>query len=75
MEFNYKIQTYYKDLFEFIKECVNDYDVLLIAIELLKIASGRLENDINDISINEEYKRFLTIIKELEDIKNKYTKK
>lgn len=72
MEFNYKIQTYYKDLFEFIKECVNDYDVLLIAIELLKIASGRLENDINDISINEEYKRFLTIIKELEDIKDNY---
>ena len=72
MEFNYKIQTYYKDIFEFIKEYVNDYDVLLIAIELLKIASGRLENDINDISINEEYKRFLTIIKELEDIKDNY---
>ena len=72
MEFNYKIQTYYKDIFEFIKEYVNDYDTLLIAIELLKIASGRLENDINDISINEEYKRFLTIIKELEDIKDNY---
>ena len=72
MEFNYKIQNYYKDIFEFIKEYVNDYDVLLIAIELLKIASGRLENDINDISINEEYKRFLTIIKELEDIKDNY---
>lgn len=72
MEFNYKIQTYYKDIFEFIKEYVNDYDILLIAIELLKIASGRLENDINDISINEEYKRFLTIIKELEDIKDNY---
>ena len=72
MEFNYKIQTYYKDIFEFIKEYVNDYDVLLIAIELLKIASGRLENDINDISINEEYKRFLTIIKELEDITDTY---
>lgn len=72
MEFNYKIQTYYKDIFEFIKEYVNDYDTLLIAIELLKIASGRLENDINNISINEEYKRFLTIIKELEDIKDNY---
>lgn len=72
MEFNYKIQTYYKDIFEPIKEYVDDYDTLLIAIELLKIASGRLENDLNDISINDEYKRFLTIIKELEDIKDNY---
>ena len=72
MEFNHKIQTYYKDIFEPIKEYVDDYDTLLIAIELLKIARGRLENDLNDISINDEYKKILTIIKELEDIKDNY---
>jgi len=51
---------------------INDFDMLRLAIELLRFATARLDSDLNDKKINEEYIKLNFIIEQLERIKNTY---
>lgn len=70
--FNYKLQDYFRNIFEEIHETINDYETLEIGIEIIKIAKERLNSDLNNKEIKKEYEKLKTIIKELEDVKNNY---
>lgn len=51
---------------------VSDYDMLRIATELLRNATERLSNDLDNEKINEEYYNLIFIINNLEKIIDNY---
>lgn len=72
MEMNRDLQGYFENIFTEISENCSDSDTLEIGIELIKIATTRLESDLNDKDVLETYNRLIEIIKELESISKKY---
>lgn len=72
MEMNRDLQGYFENIFTEIGENCSDSDILEIGIELIKIATTRLESDLNDKDVLETYNRLIEIIKELESISKKY---
>ncbi len=72
MEINNSLQEYFENIFTEISENCSDSDTLEIGIELIKIATSRLESDLNDKDVLETYKGLVEIIKKLESISKKY---
>lgn len=66
------IREYYNDIFNTISEVVNDFETLQIGISILEIARDRLNNDLDDEKIKEEYNKLDKIIGELKDIEAHY---
>lgn len=60
------------EILETIEEYYNDYDTLCLAIDILKIATNRLDKDLENLQINKEYNNLQKIIKKLETIKENY---
>ena len=71
-EINYELENYYENIFTEINEVCSDYETLEIGIEVIKLAKERLNSDLDNESIRNEYNKLGAIIKELEDIKNNY---
>lgn len=71
-ELDYKLEEYYDNIFTEINEVCSDYETLEIGIEIIKIAKERLNSDLDNESIKNEYNKLGAIIKELEEIKNNY---
>ena len=72
MEMNRDLQGYFENIFTEISENCSDSDTLEIGIELIKIATTRLDSDLHDKDVLETYNRLIEIIKELESISKKY---
>jgi len=53
-------------------ENISDYDLLRLATELLRLATQRLDSDLNNKEINEEYIKLKFIIEQLEQITKNY---
>ena len=70
--FDYTLQKEFFNIFNEINESVNDYDTLLIGIEIIKIATERLNSDLDNENIKKEYNKLKNIISELEEIKDNY---
>ena len=70
--FNMPLEVYYSNLFDTIHDTMNDREVLQVAIETLKIATARLDNDLNNKKIKKEYQKLGYIIRELEQIEEEY---
>lgn len=66
------IKEYYSNIFTTISEIVNDFETLQIGINILEIARDRLDNDLDNEKIKEEYDKLNKIIKELKDIEENY---
>lgn len=58
--------------FENLLNGVNDFDMLRIAIEFLKVATNRLDSDLDNKEIYAEYVKLCTIIEQLEKIRKTY---
>lgn len=71
-EIDYKLEEYYDNIFTEINEVCSDYETLEIGIEIIKIAKERLNSDLDNESIRNEYNKLGAIIKELEEIKTNY---
>lgn len=61
-----------KDMFFTLDNTISDYDLIRLATELLRFESDRLDSDLNDEKILNEYNKINNIVKELEDIINNY---
>ena len=51
---------------------INDYEILRLATEFLRLSAKRLDNDLKDAKINEEYIKLKFIIEQLENIIKNY---
>lgn len=71
-EIDYKLEEYYSNIFIEINEVCSDYETLEIGIEIIKIAKERLNSDLDNELIREEYNKLGKIIEQLEEIKNNY---
>lgn len=69
---DYELENYYENIFTEINDTCSDYETLEIGIEIIKIAKERLNSDLDNESIKNEYNKLGAIIKELEEIKNNY---
>lgn len=72
MEMNRDLQGYFENIFAEISENCSDSDTLEIGIELIKIATTRLESDLNDKDVLETYNKLIEIIKDLKSISKNY---
>lgn len=53
-------------------ENISDYDLLRLATELVRLATQRLDSDLDNKEINEEYTKLNSIINKLEEIIKNY---
>ena len=70
--FDYDIRKTFDDILgkgmlEQLCENISDYDELRLAVEILKFATNRLDNDLDNKKINEEYIKLKFIIEQLEN--------
>ena len=72
MDMTRDLQGYFAIIFTEISEHCSDSDTLEIGIELIKIATARLDSDLHDKDVLETHNRLIEIIKELESISKKY---
>ena len=72
IKFDYKLHRYFDNIFTEITENVNDYETLLIGVEIIKLATQRLNSDLDNEEIKKEYDKLILIIKELEEIIDNY---
>ncbi len=77
MEYDYDIRETFnnylgKDMLFNLDNIINDYEMLRLATEFLRIARDRLNSDLKDNKIYEEYTKINVIIKELEEIIKNY---
>lgn len=75
--FDYDIRKTFDDILgqgmlEQLCENISDYDQLRLAVEILKFATNRLDNDLDNKKINEEYIKLKFIIEQLEKIIQEY---
>lgn len=75
--FDYDIRKTFDDILgqgmlEQLCENISDYDELRLAVEILKFATSRLDNDLDNKKINEEYIKLKFIIEQLEKIIQEY---
>ena len=75
--FDYDIRKTFDDILgkgmlEQLCENISDYDELRLAVEILKFATNRLDNDLDNKKINEEYIKLKFIIEQLEKIIQEY---
>ena len=70
--FDYKLQKEFGNIFEDIKENVNDYDTLLVGTEIIKIATERLNGDLNNPIIASKYEELHKILEQLKNFNKKY---
>lgn len=75
--FDYDIRKTFDDILgkgmlEQLCENISDYDELRLAVEFLKFATNRLDNDLDNKKINEEYTKLKFIIEQLEKIIQEY---
>lgn len=61
-----------KDMLGNLCENISDYDELRLAVEILRLATQRLDSDLNNEKINEEYIKLRFIIEQLERIIENY---
>ena len=62
----------YENIINDIEENFNDYDTLVIGKIIIEKAMNRLENDINNKEIKEEYIKLKNIVKQLQEIIENY---
>lgn len=62
----------FKETFGEINEVVSDYDTLILANEVLKVARDRLTGDLDKENIKNEFIKLNDIVNELNDIINNY---
>jgi hypothetical protein len=60
------------DMYFHLMNSISDYDLFRLAIQLLKDSGNRLDGDLNNIKILEEYNKIKDIVEKLEDIKDNY---
>lgn len=77
MNYDYDIRKTFdeilgKDMLGNLCENISDYDELRLAVEILKLATQRLDSDLNNEKINEEYIKLRFIIEQLERIIENY---
>ena len=60
------------DMYFHLMNSISDYDLFRLAIQLLKDSGNRLDSDLNNIKILEEYYEIKDIVDKLEDIKDNY---
>lgn len=77
VNYDYDIRETFNDtlganMLETLCENISDYDELRLAVELLRFATERLNSDLNDKKINEEYIKLHFIIEQLEQIIKNY---
>lgn len=53
-------------------ESINDFDLLRLSVEFLRKSTDRLDNDLDNKEINEEYIKLKFIIEQLEKIIKNY---
>ena len=53
-------------------ESINDFDLLRLSVEFLRKSTDRLDNDLDNKEINEEYIKLKFIIEQLEKIIRNY---
>lgn len=51
---------------------ISDYDILRLAVEFLRLSASRLDSDLDNKAINEEYIKLKFIIEQLENIIKNY---
>lgn len=61
-----------EDMFFSLDNIISDYDLLRLATEFLRFAMERLDSDLSDDKIFEEYNKIGAIINQLEDIIKNY---
>ena len=77
MNYDYKIREIFNDILGqdslwHLDNEISDYDITRLATELLRISAKRLDSDLNDTRINEEYIKLKFIIEQLENIIKNY---
>lgn len=72
MNYDWKTRKDYLDIFYKLGESANDYDLLKIGTEIIRLSAARLDNDLDNKKINEEYIKLKLIIESLENIINNY---
>lgn len=77
MNYDYDIREIYDDILgndtlHNLCENISDYDLLRLAVEFLRLATQRLDSDLNNNEIYEEYLNLKFIIKSLEEIVKEY---
>lgn len=77
MNYDYDIRKTFdeilgKDMLGNLCENISDYDELRLAVEILRLATQRLDSDLNNEKINEEYIKLRFIIEQLERIIENY---
>jgi hypothetical protein len=60
------------DMYFHLMNSISDYDLFRLAIQLLKDSGNRLDSDLNNIKILEEYYEIKDIVDKLENIKDNY---
>ena len=51
---------------------ISDYDITRLAVEFLRLSASRLDSDLDNKAINEEYIKLKFIIEQLENIIKNY---
>ena len=77
MNYDYDIRETFdanlgKDSLWNINNEISDYDILRLAVEFLRLSASRLDSDLKDAKINEEYIKLKFIIEQLENIIKNY---
>ena len=72
IKYDYGFENYYENIFNIVHEIMDDHEVLKLGIELIKIATGRLDSDLNNKEILKEYILLRDIIERLEKIDKNY---
>ena len=72
IKYDYGFENYYENIFNIVHEIMDDHEVLKLGIELIKIAAGRLDSDLNNKEILKEYILLRDIIDRLEKIDKNY---
>lgn len=66
------IENEYTDMFSEIHNSVSDLDCLLIGARIIEIAKDRLDSDLDNTDIKQEYDKLGTIVTELKQIIDNY---
>lgn len=72
MNYDFKIRKEHLDLFYDLAENISDYDMLRLGTEIIRIGASRLDGDLNNKEIYEEYIKLKYIIEQLENIIKNY---
>ena len=72
IKYDYGFENYHEDIFNIVHEIMDDHEVLKLGIEIIKIATGRLDSDLNNKEILKEYILLRDIIDRLEKIDKNY---